>query len=121
VVSILVLQSLFRGLFHQTSDLAIVVSTLVIAALFQPLRTRLQTGIDRRFYRSKYDAARLLSEFGSALREEVELGQLCERLLDIVQETMQPTQVGLWLRPREPSVPPDLRFPSRLQEPGRLP
>ena len=120
VVSILVLQSLFRGLFHQTSDLAIVVSTLVIAALFQPLRTRLQTGIDRRFYRSKFDAARLLSEFGATLREEVELGQLRERLLDIVQETMQPTQVWLWLRPREPSVPPDLQFPPRLQEPERL-
>jgi hypothetical protein len=108
VVSILVLQSLFRALFHQTSDLAIVVSTLVIAALFQPLRTRLQTGIDRRFYRSKYDAARLLSEFGSALREEVELSQLCERLLGIVQETMEPAQVWLWLRPREPSGPLDL-------------
>lgn len=75
---------------------------------FQRLRTRLQTGIDRCFYRSKYDAVRLLSEFGATLREEVELGQLCERFLDIVPETMQPTQVWLWLRPREPSVPPDL-------------
>ena len=96
---ILALQALVRVVTGNLSQqpLVIVASTLVIAALFQPLRRGLQNIIDRRFYRRKYDAAKITAAFSSTLRNEVDLDQLREQLLAVVQETMQPTHVSLWV------------------------
>jgi hypothetical protein len=96
---IIVLQSLFVALTGQRSDVAVVASTLVIAALSTPLRLRIQKVIDRRFFRRKYDAERVLAQFAATARNETDVDRLTAELVEVVQETMQPAHVSVWLRP----------------------
>jgi len=96
---VVLLQGAFRALTGQESQLAIVASTLLIAALFVPLRRRVQSFIDRLFYRGKYDAARTLRDFSTRLREKTDLDGLNDDVLGVVRETVQPQHASLWLRP----------------------
>lgn len=97
---VILLEVILRAITGEgQNDLVTVISTLSIAALFAPFRRRVQRGIDRRFYRRKYDAARTVEAFSAGLRQEVELNTLCERLIGVVQETVQPEQVSLWIKP----------------------
>jgi hypothetical protein len=98
ILGVIVLQSLFRTVTGQTSDLAIAAVTLAVAALFNPWRRRLQTWIDRRFYRRKYDAARTLAAFGTRLRTDMDLPQVTADSTSAVHETVQPAHLSIWLR-----------------------
>lgn len=92
-------QYLLSHLFPSGDTIALVISTLVVAALFQPLRRRVQQLIDRRFYRSAYNSAQVVARFGETLYQEVNLEQLREQLLSVVQQTMQPASLSLWISP----------------------
>ncbi len=99
VGGVVALQYVFRLFTGGGSQLAVVASTLLIAALFNPLRWRLQAFIDRRFYRRKYDAAKTLEEFGTSLRDATDLDGLTKEVTGVIQETVQPAHVSLWLAP----------------------
>jgi quinol monooxygenase YgiN len=96
---IFVLQTVLQAFIGQTSGLVIVASTLAAVVVFQPLRRRIQGGIDHRFYRDRYDALRTLEELKLAVRQEIDLTQLSEHILTIVNKTMHPTTASLWLFP----------------------
>ncbi len=111
--SVVVLQQFLTPILGPRNDVAIVASTLTIAALMQPLRRRIQAGIDRRFYRRKYDAARTLAAFSARLRDEVELEVLTGDLLAVVEATLQPGHVSLWVRADKPRWPEQQFDPKR--------
>ena len=108
--SVVLLRALFRTLTGEQTELVTVLSTLFIAALFVPLRSAIQRAIDRRFYRRRYDAARVLAVFSATARDEVDLNTISEDLLAVVHETVQPEHASLWLRSPEREMPPEGRL-----------
>ena len=118
--SVAVFQNLFALFFQiDSSGASIVLSTLAIATLFTPLRRRIQNDIDRRFYRQKYDAEKVLAAFSATLREEVELSRLTTSILEVVEETMRPSHTSLWLRDvhPKPDERPSEEAPSKTHVP----
>lgn len=95
--SVVILQGLFGLLLSNNSRLEAVISTLIIVAIFNPVRNRLQTAIDRRFYRRKYDAARIMAAFSETVRNDVDLDEMVDHLLDVLDETLEPAQAALWV------------------------
>jgi len=95
------IQAVVRSVSGQSGTLAVTVSTLIVAAAFQPLRSRIQRAVDHRFYRGRYDAARTLESFSGRLREQVEIEMVSGEVLDVVRQTLQPAHVSLWLREPE--------------------
>jgi K+-sensing histidine kinase KdpD len=99
--TIILLQSLVGQAMDEQSPIIIVLSTLLIAALFNPLRQRVQDAVDRRFYRKKYDAAQVLAQFAQTARDEVDMEALQAELLRVIQETLQPESVVVWFKQSE--------------------
>jgi hypothetical protein len=119
-VSVFTLQSLTSGLtFIRGNQLAIVASTFLIGGLFKPLHDRTRALIDRRFYRRKYDAAKTMAAFSATIRDEVDLNQLCAKLVAVVEETMQPAHVSLWLCPPKRYLEETTRALPRIDTVGK--
>jgi hypothetical protein len=99
--SVVLLQAVFESILSENTPIVTVVSTLAVAALSTPLRRRIQKFIDRRFYRQKYDTEKVLAAFSTTLRDEVDLDRLTRSILEVVDGTMQPALVSLWLKPMD--------------------
>jgi hypothetical protein len=110
---VLVLGQLFGGLSAEPPSWAVAGATLAVAALFQPARRRIQQAVDRRFNRAKYNAATTIEAYSVRLREEVDLDTLSTELLAVVDQTMEPTRISLWLRPSAPGSPSTPRREAR--------